>query len=363
MRKHLFRHRRATVLSRRCRRSRRPGGAVSASRRDAGFTLTEALIAAALSMVVLSAALSAFNSSMGLADTSRIVSETNHSLQAAMSLMVRDLMQTGQGIPTGGIPIPSGDNSAAVNRPAPTTMTFPSGWQTLPAIMPGSGQGPIILGVTTDVLNLLYADPTIALDQFPLAGINNDGSQATVNVATNIGGAGGISPGDLILFSNPNGSAIQIVTSVAGQTITMSPGDAMNLNQPDAETGNLVALGVGGVYPPTTARRVIMVSYYLDNTTDPTLPRLIRRINAGTSLAIALGVENLQFTFDIVDGASNPINVDEPPTGNSAHQIRKARLFLAARSLDQSPVTHQHMRNSMATDVGLRSLSYVDRYK
>jgi type II secretory pathway pseudopilin PulG len=334
------------------------------ARRDAGFTLTEAIIAAALSMVVLGAALSAFNSSMGIADTSRIVSETNHSLQAAMSLMVRDFIQTGQGIPTGGIPLPSGTGSAAVNRPAPAaSTTFPVAWTTLPAIAPGANLGPTVLGVVTDSINLLYADPTLALNATPLDAIAADGSTMTVNAGTNIGGADGLRPGDLILFSNPNGNALQTVTDVTGQVVTMATGDPMNLNQPLAEAGNLVALSSGGVFPPTTARRVLMVSYYLDVVTDPSLPRLVRQVNAGPRLAIALGVENLQLTYDVVDGVTNPINVDEPAVANSAHQIRKARIFISARSLDQSPVTHQYMRNSMATDVGLRSLSYVDRYK
>lgn len=330
---------------------------------DRGFTLVEAIIAAALAMIVLGSALSAFNSSMGLADTSRIVSETNHSLQAAMSLMVRDLLQTGQGIPTGGIPLPSGAGATAVNRPAPAAATFPATWETLPAISPGSAAGPTVLGVTTDIVNIVYRDQTINLNQFPLDAISTDGLTMTVNAGTNIGGADGLRPGDLILFSNPNGNAMQTVTSVAGQVVTMATADPMNLNQPGAAAGNLLAIGDAGLFPPTTAVRVTMVSYYIDVTTDPTLPRLVRQMNAGARLAIALGVENVQFTYDIVDGATNPINVNAPSGANSAHQIRKVRLFISARSLDPGPVTHQFMRNSMATDVGLRSLSYVDRYK
>ena len=331
--------------------------------RDRGFTLVEAIIAAALAMIVLSSALSAFNSSMGLADTSRIVSETNHSLQAAMSLMVRDLLQTGQGIPTGGIPLPSGGGAAAVNRPAPGAATFPTTWETLPAISPGSALGPTVLGVTTDIINIVYRDPTINLNEFPLDDIASNGLTATVNAGTSIGGADGLRPGDLILFTNPNGNAMQMVTSVSGQVVTMAPFDSMNLNQPGAAAGNVVAISDAGVFPPTTAVRVTMVSYYIDVTTDPTLPRLVRQMNNGARLAIALGVENVQFTYDIVDGATNPVNVNAPSGANSAHQIRKVRLFISARSLDPGPVTHQFMRNSMATDVGLRSLSYVDRYK
>jgi hypothetical protein len=118
-----------------------------------------------------------------------------------------------------------------------------------------------------------------------------------------------------------------------------------------------------GVFPPTTATRILMVSYYIDVTTDPELPRLVRRVNMGPPLAIALGVENFQVTYDLVDGVTNPTNVDTPAVGNSANQIRKANLFLAARSQDLNPATNRFFRNTLSTQVGLRSLSFVDKYK
>src|SRR5262249_45488656 len=118
-----------------------------------------------------------------------------------------------------------------------------------------------------------------------------------------------------------------------------------------------------GVYPPTTATRVNMISYYIDNVTDPTVPRLVRQINGGQPLAIALGAENLQFSFDFVDGVNNPANQKNVPNGNSANQIRKVNLFLSTRSSDRNPQTNDFFRNSMGTEVGLRSLSYVNRYQ
>jgi hypothetical protein len=89
----------------------------------------------------------------------------------------------------------------------------------------------------------------------------------------------------------------------------------------------------------------------------------VRQVNAGQQLAISLGAENLQISFDLVDGVTNPSNVDTPPAANSPHQIRKVNLFLSARSIDRSPRTHDFFRNSIATQIGLRSLSFVDRYQ
>ena len=87
--------------------------------------------------MVLSAAIEMLTRTVTLTGTARVISETNHGLQAATSLMVRDFMQTGQSIPLGGIPVPSGAGAQALFRPAPdVTMTFPAS-DTLPALSTG----------------------------------------------------------------------------------------------------------------------------------------------------------------------------------------------------------------------------------
>lgn len=333
-------------------------------KQDDGFTIPEVLIATLLTMVVMGAALGAFNSAMTLTDTSRIISDTNQGMQAAMSLMVRDFIQTGQGIPKGGIPIPTGGGAAPIVRPAPVGgVTYPAAWVTMPALAPGGSQGPNVLGVTTDLVTLFYADPTLALSQWPLTAIAVNGSTMTVDNRTAINGTNGIVAGDIILFTNGLGSAMQMVSSVNGQVVTFATGDSLGLNQRTAPNGTILRLQSAGVYPPTTATRINMVSYYIDNTTDVTLPRLIRQVGNGPRRAIALGAENLQFSYDLVDGTTNPSNVETPPAANSPNQIRKVNLYLAMRSLDISLPTHQFIRNSMAAGVGLRSLSFVDRYR
>src|SRR5262245_44301180 len=343
-------------------RARQGGAAGTKSPRpsnDAGFSLAEALIATLLSSVVIGGALHAFSDGMRLYDTSRLISETNQSLQSGISLMVRDFIQTGQGIPTGGIPLPSGAGAMPVTRPGPVPLTFPAGWTTVPALTPGSSLGPAVLGVQTDIVTLLYADATLPLNVTPLSAISPSGLSMTVDPGTNIFGPNGLREGDLILFSNANGNALQMITRTsASQTVFFDPGDPLNLNQPGASQGNLLGIQSSpGVFPPTTATRVLMISYYVDTATDPTLPRLVRQINARPSNAVSFGVENLQFSYDLVDGTVNPANVPEPPPGNSPNQIRKVNLFMSARSLDLAPVPRQFFRNSMATEVGLRSLS------
>jgi prepilin-type N-terminal cleavage/methylation domain-containing protein len=333
---------------------------------DQGFTLVESMVAVLLTLVVISAAIGTFNSSVRVADSTRTVSETNQALQVGMTIMVRDLIQTGQGVPLGGVPLPSGVGSVPVNRPGPANanLTF-AAQPVLPALTTGADLGPVILGVSTDMVTVLYADRSLALAAFPLIDIDANGDTMTVDNRTNIGGADGLRIGDLVLFSNPLGNALRMVTqNPNGQVVTMVPGDPMAINQNAAAEGTLINLqSAPGVYPPTTATRVLMVSYYIDDVTDPALPRLVRQVNTGPRLAMALGVENVQVTYDLVDGVNNPTNVDTPPVANSPNQIRKVNLFLAARSLDKMPTLDQFFRNSVATQVGLRSLSFMDRYQ
>jgi hypothetical protein len=333
---------------------------------DHGFTISEVLVATTLTLIVLSSGATLFTRSLEISDTARLSGNTNHTMQAAMTMMVRDFMQAGQGIPRGGIPIPSGAGSVAIIRPAPpaSALTFNNTWVTMPAIATGGGLGPAVLGIATDMVTILYADVRLPLNQFPLQAIAANGSSMTVNAGTNIGGPDGISAGDLILFSNALGNAIQHVSAVNNQVVTFASPDPFRFNQRTAPVGSIMALQSSpGNWPPTTAQRVWMVNYYLDNVTDPSLPRLVRQVNFGQRLAIALGAENLQFTYDLVNGITNPTNVETPLPPLSPHQIRKANLYLAARSMDRSMPTNQFLRNSMAISVGLRSLTFVDRYK
>lgn len=336
----------------------------SGRRSDGGFTMAETTVALALTLIVLSGAIEMLNSSTVLVGTSRVISETNHGLQAAMSLMTRDLIQTGQEIPLGGIPIPSGDAALPILRPGPTAeLGFPTS-PTLPAISPGADLGPTLLGVATDTVTVLYTDATLSLGS-SLQGIAADGSSMTVRATSPITGVGGIVAGDLILFTNANGSAVQMVTTTpTSQEVQFAAGDPMRFNQRIAPQGTLLNLrDTATTYPPTSAKRILMVTYFIDRTTDPSLPRLVRQVNNGPRLAIAMGVENLQLTYDLVDGVTNPTNVVTPAAANSPNQIRKVNIFLSARSQDPNPQTRQYFRNSLGTQVGLRSLSFVDRYR
>ena len=103
-----------------------------------------------------------------------------------------------------------------------------------------------------------------------------------------------------------------------------------------------------------------MITYYLD--ASGSLPSLMRKVNYGTERKIAVGIENFQLTWDLVDGVTNPSNVDEPTPPNEPGQIRKANLHMSARTQDRVG-TGSYMRAALNTQVALRSLAFMERYR
>jgi hypothetical protein len=333
-------------------------------KKDQGFSSVEMLIAAVLSAIVLSSALGAFNSAAGLAENTNQMTDLEQNLRAGVKLLVRDFINAGWGVPTGGISIPSGANSTAVKRPGPPDEEYTFGTaDVITAVSPGASLGPEGNGQNTDMVNILFADSTLPLNQTPLVSIATNGASALVNSGTPITGiSNAIRPGDLIAFSNGIGNTIQYVTRVDGQRMyfATSSADELNFNQPTAAAGSITQLQSGGVFPTTTATRVWLITYYLDYTTDPNTPRLIRRVNNRPGAPVALVLENLQLTYDLVDGDTNPAKVENP---GSPNQIRKANILLSGRSSERIRNTQEFLRTSLTTQVSLRSLSFVDRYE
>ncbi len=336
---------------------------------EAGFSLLEVMVTAVVTLTVLSGAFQAFDDARRAADATAMIADGNQNLRAAIAQITRDALQTGREIPTGGIPVPFGTNAVAIRRPGPpgTALTFPADWEVLPAICPGANLGPALNGVPTDIVTVLYGDPTLPLNAWPLASVAADGSRATVDNRTPIGDARtGVRPGDLIWFTNGLGNAIQTVTSVEGQSIVFAAdgqADAFGFNQRGAEQGTILQIRGGATFPPTSATRVVMVSYYLDTVTTPGVPRLVRRVNFGPERPLAVGIDAVQVSYDLVDGATNPTNVEDVLAPNSPMQVRKLNLFVSAVTRDRFSQSRQPVRSSVGTQISLRSMSFVDRYR
>lgn len=376
---------------------RRAGG-----RDQAGFTLIEMMLTMGLTLIIMASTMGAMNNAIRASETATLVTNMNASLRTAIDIMVRDMLQVGQGLPSGRIiDIPQGGAGTAVKIPgAPgTTRTLPLADTQISAIIPGPGLGPTINGVATDVITVLEADGAFLST---ISGYNVnltflDATKMTVDPAVDIsnGGADDLHVGDLIMLSKATSTSLVQITSLDGvQTAFFAVNDSLNLNQTAAATGTLTthvntvvtdtaanAAPVTNFYP-STATRIRLISYYLDTTTDPKRPRLVRRVNNGSATtydnssgtAVAFDVENLQITYDLVDGVNNPAWVkmnaaDLAGTGAcspnpcSPNNIRKINIALSGRSRTTMRQTRQFFRNTLTTQVSLRSMSFMDKYK
>jgi prepilin-type N-terminal cleavage/methylation domain-containing protein len=330
-----------------------------------GFSLVEMMISMGIMLVLLAATMGSFNDSLSTNEQATLIADLEQNLRAGANLLVQDCINAGWGIPTGGVPIPSGNGAVPVVRPGPpgTNYTFAPAL-TLAAVNPGAALGPRGNGRLTDIVNLLFADNLLPLNQSPLNAVANDGSSITVSAATPITGvSNAIRAGDLIALSNALGNTLQYVTGVNGQTISFGRGDPLNLNQPNAPQGSITQMKSGNTFPPTTATRVWLITYYLEVTTDPAMPRLIRRVNGRAGSTVALVLDDLQLSYDLVDGVTNPANIKTPIAPNSPNQIRKITIFLSGRSSSRIRATRDFLRHNLTTQVSFRSLSFIDRYR
>jgi hypothetical protein len=344
---------------------------------ERGFSLIELMIASLITMVVMGVAFRTFADALSLNAAVTQMADSSQNLRAGTNLLVRDLIEAGRNIQIGGIAIPSGAGSSAIHRPGPyASLTFDNTTATtLSVLTTGEAKGPNIDGQTTDVITIVLDDPFLdRLTIFPSTNVTNvpklspDGSSFNVGPsAAWIQGdpSSGIAPirvGDLIYFLN-NGSTIQTVTKVDATNVYFESGDPFNFNQAGAAAGNITQM----LGAQMDIRRVLMFTYFVKEE-EPGVPRLMRQLNFFPAQALAGVIEDLQLSYDIVDGTYNPVAVAELPyTANgvtyAANQIRKVNVHVGVRSETINPKTKDYLRNHLSTVVSIRNLAYVDRYR
>jgi prepilin-type N-terminal cleavage/methylation domain-containing protein len=379
-------------------------------KKQAGFTMIEFMIAMGVTLVVLAAAVGAIMSTMRSNQNVALSADLNDNLRASLNLVRQDIVLAGEGIPAGGISIPSGPG-ITINRPGPVALKFLQPF--LPALSMGTALGPTVPilvragvppggGAPSDIITLIYQDNTwdnnpadnkpTALDSAPITRAAVGATPACNGNLTALGdqvtfdpncvdmskARVPVQPGDLFMFSNINGTALQTVTSVNGQVVNFAsnPGvDKFGLNQTGAATGTIKQLqdkvpasspvAYTGTYPPTTATRIWMISYYLDIATDPQHYRLVRQVNFNPTQPVAEIIEGLQFTYNFVDANVPPTiyaNSTSVPPGLTESNIRSVNLFLGARANAPSGSNSAYIRDNMKTQISVRSLSYFNRY-
>lgn len=363
-------------------------------KRSAGFTLVELLVAVTITIAIVAISLDALNQGQHASEAISLMSDLTENLRAGMDQVQHDMVLAGSGIPVGGISIPNGVGPA-INEPSPAgdAYTFPAGSTAIAAVTPGHLLGPLISGVVnSDMITVIYADdetfgplvPPVTLSanfindpgavapDHPCSGtINATGTSATFDATCVVFdvGNGAIAAGDLIMFSNSLGNTLEYVTSVSGQTMNFAAGDPYKLNgraagAPTAGTMDQLQ-SAPGTYPPTTATRIWMVTYYLDNT-NPAGPRLMRQVNFFPAEPVAESIEALWITYNFVNGTvcgATCSNQPIPPAGMTANQMMSANIFLGARADKTFSWTKQTFRNNLVSQVSLRGLVFTNQFQ
>jgi prepilin-type N-terminal cleavage/methylation domain-containing protein len=393
-------------------------------KRESGFTLLETLVAMTLMLIVVAAVMSALNDATHATEMVSLMADTQENLRAGMNYMVRDLQQAGNGIPQAGISIPnSGGTTPTSNATRPPTGfgSFPTSWTVLPAITAGyqAGATTTTSGVATDMVTVLYADTSLVdangnwLNKYPIKGTGgtagcasgNSNPQGTFSTGSGGGapvtitfdtscmiinnGNTGLQAGDLIMLQNNNttGSLSQtssdasvdnstagnncllVVSSVnqAANSVTFSTGDAFGLNNSGAAYGTIQRIespASSGTFPVTTATRVWMITYYVDNS-NPSRPQLMRQVNLKPATAVGDEVEHLQVFYDILNAGSSPVTVSaevENPTLAQLPYIRDAYIILYARSDDKFSLSNNYVRNNLETVVSIRGMDFYNQF-
>ena len=338
----------------------------------AGFSLVELLVALGVTTVIMGATMVGLTDAVRVNESATQITGMNSMLRASMDRLVLDLMQTGTGLPPDHlIGKPSGDQAQEIYLPGPpgTELTAEfiddasNGF--LAAVIPGPGYGPEINGVETDMITVMMADDSLFdIKVKNITPTSVDADDASIDFEDP---PYNVAPGQLIVVWTDCGSTLVQVTNVLNNgKIMFSANDSMNLNQPQAKEGSLSAIKD---CDEATILRMRMISYYIDATTNPNRPRLVRRINNGDpdvldndlGTAVALDIENLQFSYDIVVGTTVQSNVEAPADPS---QIRKVNVTLSARSKNAtfgSGSARVH-RNTLNTQISLRGMALADNY-
>jgi Tfp pilus assembly protein PilW len=338
-----------------------------------GFTLVEFMIANLVILIVFAATFTLLQKVFLANSRMQQVLSTQQNLRVAMNTITRDITMAGTGLPEGGIPIPNGTNAVPLvrmglgtpcpNPPGTGPGCMPTPNNVIAIITPGDGIGPTIATVTTDAITLAAVDQTSPT--WNISSISTDGT--VIDFTQDITASPTqLSTNDLLVFSNANGLAFGCVTDVKSASRAEFKGtDILNINQPTAQYGTVAASlqnpGSSPVtYPPTSATRVMLITYHIDNTNTQN-PKLMRGVNASAAQVMVEGIENLQFSFDLFDFTNNTETSNLATTANP-NQIRSVRLAINGHSPEKLRQANDYYHFGLVSKINVRNVTFRNRY-
>jgi hypothetical protein len=326
---------------------------------NAGFSLVEFVTCNLATMIMLGATFTLLTMLLTANSSITGMTATQQGIRVGMNTIARDVTMAGTGLPTGGIAVPNGMGASNLLRPG-VGGNLPTPNNTMAIISPGDSAGPTINGVVTDAITITSIDQQSPV--WNVSAINPAGTQ--IDFVQDVrAGATQMFVGNLLVFNNANGSVFGMVTNVSTtqSRANFDDADAMDINQPLAEFGNIQSLAnMDGTYPPTTATRINVITYYL-STAVANHPRLMRSVNGQTPQIVVDDVENLQFSFDLFDFETSAATANQSTTG-VPNQIRSVSVSLSGRSSNLLTRAQRYYRFSLVSKINIRNATFRNRY-
>ncbi len=391
------------------------------TKRESGFSLLEMTISMALGSIVLGAAVQIYIQGVQATWTTTQRAELQQDFRAASNILTKDLSLAGAGLGQGAaIPLPSTASpvygcAQTGASPAPcyinsTSVAFPKqgGVSYLYGLLPGYDVGPILLAAqgATDAVTVAYADSNFYLDCYSMTIASATTVTFTVPASTSsnctspsgdaalqaVNDTGvGLTPGDLVLFTIGTVNVVAEVTGISGTTaagtvpaagtsytVTFAASDALNMNQANTVNHSLAYQFKNGTLTGY-AQRLLLISYYIDNT--PTPPRLMQQVSGHTPVPVAENVVYLKFTYDLFNdttntpaiACSNPGAATDGCSGASSgllpNQITKINIqnmaidsTLQGSQIGTGGTGSGYQRMDLQTSVSARNLTYANNY-
>lgn len=372
--------------------------------RARGFTLIEMMVAMALGLVVLSAAVQLYSQGLSATWTISQRAEMQQDFRAASDMLTKDLSLAGSGLGNNvQIALPAGTATSPVYGCSQTACYLNGTGAAYPAqsskpylygLMPGWKFGPTLLAAQgpTDTATVVYTDTTFYLNCYSAKVTSSTTVRFTVPTTLPANcvlpssltapqavndTVVGLTPGDLLWFSLTNGvgagatyspiiAEVTTVGSLSGTVpnqyydVTFATGDALKMNQTTATSGALVNV------PNWTgsATRILVITYYIDNTTSP--PRLMRQVSGHAPMPVAENVVFLQFSYDLYNSGTGSVFTNQADGGASQNltpsQITKINILHMAMNSTLKGANGGYQGLDLQTSVSARDLTFKNDY-
>jgi prepilin-type N-terminal cleavage/methylation domain-containing protein len=355
------------------------------TKRTRGFSLLEMVVAMALGGIVLAAAVQLYTQGVNATWAVSQRAEMQQDFRASSNLLIKDLSLAGAGLGNGAaialatsttLPVLGCDQTSTcyINGAA---KTYPVQGSTpyLYGLIPGYNAGPTVSTPpgATDVVTVAYTDNTFYLNCYkatitntttvtfslpsPLTCTLPSGMASPQSVSDSVVG---LTPGDLVLFSY-SPQVIGEVTSVSGSVAHFIASDPLKMNQP-TKPNSLGQVATGTV---ATGTRLLVITYYIDNTVTPS--RLMRQVSGHTPMPVADSMVYMKFSYDLYDSSSNTVKTGSVDGGASLspallpNQITKINILHMAVD---SPLkgSKGFYGLDLETSVSARDLTYNNNY-